>query len=454
MGGSVCRQVCKRQTESGDAVDALADAPQCRGLPVPTPMELAAAKLSDMTLSRSSTTDQTSLEAAAAELTPEPTLASLEECEQNTPTSEFLDVVPKGLESSSEPEECECNTPVSESSDVVPKGLEPSSEPTAQPLSAVNELYYEQVFPVVEPPATAAKSLSEQETATVPPFDGVAESDQTTKDGKFINDMKDAGCSDEKANKVCNAPFCQQSEDELLVFDDENAGTSYVEIPKEAPEEMTPKDRRAEEKRAEVENASWWSLGGSSGQVDAKAEIAQGQKEGSNVSAVQKETKEDTEELPTESSMEAPEETPKEAPEEETTKDNTAEEQRAEVKNAFGRSLLGSPAHEDVKAKSAQGEKEGSNESAMQKEPKGNSEGSKEVAAQKETEEDKEEGMESPSPTAWVTNVHVNTTAFKTAWAAGLTGVRSLLGSPCSPPLQRMRMVRRPQAPPVNELSG
>jgi len=193
-----------------------------------------------------------------------------------------------------------------------------------------------------------------------------------------------------------------------------------VEIPKGASEEEIAKDNTAKEKGAEVENASWWSLGGSSGQADAKAGFAQGETKGNNASAAQKETKEDTEELRTESSMEAPEETPKEAPEEETTKDNTAEEKGAEVYNAFWCSMQVSPAHEDAKAESAQGEKEGSNESVA---PKGDNEGSKQVATQKETKEDKEEGMESPSLTAWVASMHTNTTAFKTAWSAGLTGV-------------------------------
>jgi len=135
MGGSVCRQVCKRQMESGDAVDVLADAAKCRGLQAVAPVELAVAKLPDIPPSPASTADETSVEAASAEFTmlalpeiSEPTLASPEECERNTPVSEYLDAVPKRVE--------------------------PCSEPI--------------------PPVTA-KSLTEQESATEPPSDGVGD---------------------------------------------------------------------------------------------------------------------------------------------------------------------------------------------------------------------------------------------------------------------------------------
>jgi ribosome-binding protein aMBF1 (putative translation factor) len=179
MGGSVCRQVCKRQIESGDALDVLADAPKCRGLQEPAPAELAVAKLSEMPPSPASTADETSTEATASELmkpallkTSDPTSASPEESERNSPTSESSDAVPKGLEPSFEPEEeCERDMPMSESLDAVPKGLEPSAEPILQPLSPIPELAMDRVSPVVEPPAAAAKSSTEQEAAGVPPCD-------------------------------------------------------------------------------------------------------------------------------------------------------------------------------------------------------------------------------------------------------------------------------------------
>jgi len=44
MGGSVCRQLCNRQIESGDAVDARANAPKSRGLQVSVSVDPAAAK--------------------------------------------------------------------------------------------------------------------------------------------------------------------------------------------------------------------------------------------------------------------------------------------------------------------------------------------------------------------------------------------------------------------------
>merc|ERR1712156_1190313 len=118
--------------------------------------------------------------------TSEPTLASLEECEHNMPVFESLDVVPKGLEPSSEPQECECNAPMPESLDAVPKGLEPSSAHSIKLPARIHELYYDQVCPMVEPPATAAKSVSEQEAETVPRSDGVAGSAQTAKVGKAV----------------------------------------------------------------------------------------------------------------------------------------------------------------------------------------------------------------------------------------------------------------------------
>merc|ERR1712241_1117818 len=51
---------------------------------------------------------------------------------------------------------------------------------------------------------------------------------QMTRVGKVIHDMKDAGYSDEKANTVCKALFCKQSEEELKqafeVFDESKTG--------------------------------------------------------------------------------------------------------------------------------------------------------------------------------------------------------------------------------------
>jgi len=166
MGGSVCRQVCKRQNESGDAVDVLADAPRCRALQELASVEMAVAKLSDSPASPASTADETSEETTATELV-EPACLKMSE-----PTW-------------ASPEECERDTPVSESLDAVPKGLEPSSEPTEQPLSPNHELAMDQVGPVQEQtsqheeqslvvvPSATANSLTKQEAATEAWSDGL-----------------------------------------------------------------------------------------------------------------------------------------------------------------------------------------------------------------------------------------------------------------------------------------
>jgi len=160
------------------------------------------------------------------------------------------------------------------------------------------------------------------------------------------------------------------------------------------------------EKGAEVEN-----IGGSPPQEGAEAESAQGEEKGNNEPVVQKETKEDMEELPSDYPVEALQETPKEAPEEESTRDNLAEEKAAEVEN-----IGGSPPHEDAEAESAQGEEEGNDK-------KENNEGSNELAAQKETEEDRDPVSESSSLSTWVASMGADSSAFGTAWSAGLTGL-------------------------------
>merc|ERR1711920_132396 len=129
------------------------------------------------------------------------------------------------------------------------------------------------------------------------------------------------------------------------------------------------------------------------------------------------------EELPSDNPMETLQETPKEASEEESTSDNMAEEKGAEVDNTSSWSLGGSPLHEDAEAKSAQGEEEGNDEAAAQKEKKENNERSKKLAAQKETEEDEDPVSESLSLSAWVASMGADTSAFGTAWSAGLTGL-------------------------------
>jgi len=95
----------------------------------------------------------------------------------------------------------------------------------------------------------------------------------------------------------------------------------------------------------------------------------------------------------------------------ESTRDNLAEEKGAEVEN-----IGGSPPHEDAEAESAQGEEEGNDK-------KENNEGSNELAAQKETEEDGDPVSESSSLSPWVASMGADTSAFGTAWSAGLTGL-------------------------------
>jgi len=95
----------------------------------------------------------------------------------------------------------------------------------------------------------------------------------------------------------------------------------------------------------------------------------------------------------------------------ESTRDNLAEEKGAEVEN-----IGGSPPHEDAEAESAQGEEEGNDK-------KENNEGSNELAAQKETEEDRDPVSESSSLSTWVASMGADSSAFGTAWSAGLTGL-------------------------------
>jgi len=461
MGGSVCRQVCKRQTESGDALDALADAPRSLGRQLPALVESP----EECFLSRQSTATSLDVFADAPRsrgLQVSSPAASPEECflsRQSTAASELT------LASA---EECE-------SSDVVSKGLEQSSEPEEgnTPLFPIHELYYEQVCPMVGPPDTAAKLLPEDD-ASVPPSDGSSLEEETTRDhtaeqkGADVQntpswslggspaqadadaDLLSPPAIAQSARPVGAAPAAtptpvveatvhsakaesaqdqkegssesaaqKETKEEIEELPTESPVEALQETPREAPEEETTTDNTAEEKGAEVEIASSWSLSGSASQVSAKAEAAEGEEEGNN----EEEKKEVMEELPSESLVGTLQETTKEAPEEETTRDNTAEEKGAEADNASSWSLSGSAPHVSAKAEAAQGKEEENNESAAKKEEKEYNGGCKELAVQNETEEEEDPVSESPSLSAWVASVGADTSAFGTAWSAGLTGL-------------------------------